>query len=115
MGLQRPLPFHHLSKEMQDLVQTRARTTATLTAVVLGLLVSSAKSSFDATNTGIVQGAAKYILLDKSLARYGPEMKPAREQLKAGLAAGIERVWPTEKTGASAIAAVERGNVLDLV
>src|SRR5215813_7372460 len=84
MGLQRLLPGHHLSKEMQDLVKLSAGTIATLTALVLGLLVSSAKSSFDATNTGIVQGAAKYILLDKSLARYGPEMNPTREQLKAG-------------------------------
>ena len=55
MKLQRLLPGHHLSKEMQDLVKLSAGTIATLTALVLGLLVSSAKSSFDAINTGIEQ------------------------------------------------------------
>ena len=93
MGLQRRLPSHHLSKEMQDLVKLSAGTIATLTALVLGLLVSSAKSSFDGIQTGIVQGSAKFILLDRALARYGPESKAAREQLKRVVAAGIEMVW----------------------
>lgn len=115
MGLQRLLPGHHLSKEMQDLVKLSAGTIATLTALVLGLLVSSAKSSFDAINTGIVQGSAKYILLDRTLARYGPETKAVREQLKRSLAAGIEAVWPAEKTGVPALTAFERANGMELV
>ena len=44
LGLQRLLPGHHLSKETQDVVKLSAGTIATLTALVLGLLVSSAKS-----------------------------------------------------------------------
>lgn len=114
MGLQRRLPNHHLSKEMQDLVKLIAGTIATLTALVLGLLVSSAKSSFDTVNTGIVQGSAKFILLDRALAHYGPETKAAREQLKRALAAGIESIWPTEKTGIPALTAFERANGLEL-
>jgi hypothetical protein len=115
MGLQRLLPGHHLSKELQELVKLSAGSIATLTALVLGLLVSSAKSSFDATNTGIVQGSAKFILLDRTLARCGPETKAVREQLKRSLAAGIEKVWPTEKTGVPALTAFERANGLELV
>lgn len=115
MGLQRRLPSHHLSKEMQDLVKLSAGTIATLTALVLGLLVSSAKSSFDGIQTGIVQGSAKFILLDRALARYGPESRAAREQLKRVVAAGIEMVWPTEKTGVSALTRFERANGIELV
>jgi hypothetical protein len=48
LWLQRLLPSHHLSKETQDIVKLGAGTIATLTALVLGLLVSSAKNSFDA-------------------------------------------------------------------
>ena len=96
MGLQRFLPGHHLSKETHDVVKLSAGTIATLTALVLGLLVSSAKSSFDTMNTGVVQGAAKIILLDRTLARYGPESKPTREQLKRSIAAGVEAVWPSK-------------------
>ena len=115
MGLARRLPGHHLSKEMQDLVKLSSGTIATLTALVLGLLVSSAKSSFDAVNTGIVQGSAKFILLDRTLAHYGPETKAVREQLKRTLAAGIEMVWPTEHTGIPALTAFERANGMELV
>ena len=115
MALQRRLPGHHLSKEMQDLVKLSAGTIATLTALVLGLLVSSAKSSFDTINSGIVQGSAKFILLDHALARYGPESKAVREQLKRVVAAGIEMVWPTEKTGVAALTALERANGIELV
>src|SRR5262249_41316679 len=115
IGLRRLLPGHHLGKETQDVVKLSAGTIATLTALVLGLLVSSAKSSFDSVNSGVVQGSAKYIQLDRTLARYGPETAPAREQLKRSLAAGIESVWPAEKTGIPALTALERANGLDLV
>jgi hypothetical protein len=115
IGLQRLLPGHHLSKETQDVVKLSTGTIATLTALVLGLLVSSAKSSFDGMNNGIVQGSAKVILLDRALARYGPETKPAREQLKQSIAAGIEMVWPSQKTSVSGLTAFERANGLELV
>ena len=115
LGLQRLLPGHHLSKETQDVVKLSAGMIATLTALVLGLLVSSAKSSFDAMNNGIVQGSAKFILLDRALARYGPETKSARAQLQRALAGGLETVWPMEKTGVSALTAFERANGMELV
>src|SRR4249920_994557 len=113
MGLQRLLPGHHLGKETQDVVKLSAGTIATLTALVLGLLVSSAKTSFDTMNTGIVQSSAKIILLDRALARYGPQTKAAREQLKSAIAGTIEMVWPTEKTGVSALTAIERAKGLE--
>jgi hypothetical protein len=115
ISLQRRLPGHHLSKEMQDLVKLSAGTIATLTALVLGLLVSSAKSSFDSVNTGIVQGSAKFIILDRALARYGPDAKAVREQLKRTLAAGIEMIWPSEPTGIPALTAFERANGMELL
>jgi len=115
MGLRRLLPGHHLSPATQDVVKLSAGMIATLTALVLGLLVSSAKSSFDTMNNGIVQSSAKVILLDRTLARYGPESKAAREELKRSIAATIERVWPTEKTGVPALTAVERARGAELV
>src|SRR5262245_5416400 len=111
MGLRRLLPGHHLNKETQDVVKLSAGTIATLTALVLGLLVSSAKSAFDTMNAGVVQGSAKIIFLDRTLARYGPETKSAREQLRRSIAAGVEAIWPTEKTGVPALTAFERTKI----
>ena len=77
--------------------------------------MSSAKSSFDTTNTAVVQSSARIIVLDRVLAAYGPETKPAREQLRRSIADGIDMVWPRERTGMSAVTAIERGNGMDLV
>ena len=55
---------------------------ATLSALVLGLLVASAKNTFDTAEAEMTQGSAKIILLDRLLADYGPETKAAREQLR---------------------------------
>jgi len=115
LALQRLLPGHHLSKEMQDLVKLSAGTIATLTALVLGLLVSSAKGTFDTMNAGIVQSSAKYILMDRVLARYGSETKSVREEMKQELAGAIARIWPAEKTGVPALAAIEHSSSIELV
>jgi len=115
LALQRRLPNHHLGKDSHEIVKLGAGMIATLTALVLGLLVSSAKSSFDTMNQGIVQGGAKIILLDRVLAQYGPESKAIREQLQRGLAATIENVWPRERTGMAGLSAFERTNGMELV
>src|SRR5262245_38707745 len=115
LGLQRLLPGHHLSKETQDVVKLSAGTIATLTALVLGLLVSSAKSSFDTVNDGLVQTSVKIITVDRALASYGPETRPAREQIKRTVATSIEMLWPHEKTGVPVLTAMERATGMDRV
>src|SRR5262245_38955158 len=114
LGLQKLSTSDHLSTETHDVVKLRAGMIATVTALVLGLLVSSAKSSFDTVNNGLVQGSAKFILLDRALARYGPETKAARAEVQRALAVTIEIVWPTEKTGVSALTSFDRGTGLQL-
>jgi hypothetical protein len=115
LALQRLLPKHHLSKESQDLVRLGAGVIATITALVLGLLVSSAKSSFDAMNTRITQAGASAIVLDRMLAEYGPEAKNAREQLRRSVEESLHRIWPSEGAGESGTAAIERGGAIEAV
>jgi len=74
--LQNILPAHHLNEASKDTVKIGAGMLATLTALVLGLLVSSAKSSFDAMNTAIASAGAKIIMFDRILANYGPLPSP---------------------------------------
>jgi fluoride ion exporter CrcB/FEX len=45
------LPEHHLSAESKDVVKLAMGLIATMSALVLGLLIASAKSSFDAQRT----------------------------------------------------------------
>ena len=111
MLLQKVLPEHHLDTASKDTVKVGAGMLATLTALVLGLLVSSAKSSFDGMNAGIAQTGAKIILLDHILADYGPETKELREQLRNTVASVIERVWPAKKSASGGLRAVESVDV----
>lgn len=107
MSLRRVLPGHHLDEATENTVRLGAGMIATLTALVLGLLVSSAKSSFDVMNAGITQGSAKIIMLDRTLAAYGPDAKEVREDLRHAMAAVIEMVWPKEGDRKSGLMAYE--------
>ena len=115
MLLQKVLPEHHLDTPSKDTVKVGAGMLATLTALVLGLLVSSAKSSFDAVNAGIAQTGAKVLLVDHILADYGPETKEVREQLRHIVASVIERIWPAKKTGAGGLRALESGDAAKIL
>jgi hypothetical protein len=94
--LRRIVPADHLDADSKDAVKVGAGMISMMSALVLGLLVSSAKNTFDSTNAAIVQSGAKVILLDRVLAAYGPEVKELRDQLRLGLAASIELLWPEE-------------------
>src|SRR5262249_16923750 len=106
MWLHKVLPERHLDDASKDTVKLGAGLLATLAALVLGLLVSSAKSSFDAINTGIAQAGAKVLLADHMLADYGPETKDVRGQLRNIVASSIDRIWPEEKGRTGGLRAV---------
>src|SRR5437762_10065841 len=95
--LQRLIPEHHLRDTSRDTVKVVTGMIATLAALVLGLLVSSAKSSFDEVDTAVTQNGAKIILLDRELANYGPETKDVREQLRRTVVDGVDMFWREEK------------------
>jgi len=73
---------------------------ATIAALVLGLLIAAAKSSFDTQNTQIKQITANIILLDNLLAQYGPETRPIREQMRSTIGPFADRLW-REKEGSA--------------
>jgi Protein of unknown function (DUF4239) len=103
MMLRARLPEHHVSPESKDVVKLGTGLIATLSALVLGLLIASAKSSFDAQRTGFQQLAANLVLLDRALARYGPETKDARESLRRLVSTTVERLWPIDASQASGL------------
>ncbi|MEI7751365.1 MAG: hypothetical protein WCJ71_04655 [Candidatus Omnitrophota bacterium] len=88
------LPGHHLNEEARDAVKLGAGLIATLTALVLGLLISSAKGSFDATSTMLAQSGAKILMMDRILVNYGPETQDIRVLLQRFLGARIVMIWP---------------------
>ncbi len=69
---------------------------ATMAALVLGLLVSSAKGFYDAQSAELTQMSAKVILLDRLLAHYGPESKEVRDMLRGTISNSIDKIWRQE-------------------
>ena len=95
-GLRSLLPEHHLSNESRDAVRVGFALIATLTALVLGLVISSAKNSFDTLNAAIRHSAADVLSLDRALARYGPETAEVRAELRRAVAHRVEMIWPAD-------------------
>lgn len=99
MVLRGVLPDEHLSSDSKDVVKLAMGLIATMAALVLGLLTGSAKGTFDAQDAELKQVAANVIMLDRSLARYGPETKSIRDSLKQLIALRLATTWPEDASG----------------
>jgi hypothetical protein len=111
LGLRAILPEPHRSGESKDMVRAGTGLIATISALVLGLLVASAKGAYDTQKDEVTTQAAKTALLDRILLHYGPETKQIRRLLRESVAQEIERVWSPDRGDAPA-KALEAGDVL---
>src|SRR6266446_5470244 len=92
MSLRAVTPEHHLSSESKDVVKLGIAVIATMSALVVSLLLASAKSSYDTRNREFTQMSANIIVLDRVLAHYGPETKEAREMLRRSVVDAVDRI-----------------------
>ena len=91
--MQKMLPEGQLGSDSKEVVKLSMGVVATLAALVLGLLVASAKSSYDARESEINQITANVVLLDALLAKYGEEAQAARVSLRQAVPAMVDRIW----------------------
>src|SRR5205814_4668626 len=87
------LPGHHLSTDDKDVVRLGTGLIGTIAALVLGLLIGSAKSSYDTQGTQVKQLTANIILLDRFLEEYGPETVALRNLMRRGVTILADRMW----------------------
>lgn len=95
------LPEQHLQEGSIGMVRLGAGVIGTLTALVLGLLIASAKGNYDRVNDDFIKGAAAIVLLDRTLAQYGPEAKEARGLLRTAVASATDAVFSKHGRGAA--------------
>ena len=111
----RYLPQDHLSADSKDAVKLAIGLVATMTALLLGLLVSSAKGTYDTARSEVIQMAGKVAFLDRVLALYGPEAADAHAKFRDVAADAVPRIWaeesgqlaPNEQAGDAFYLAVE--------
>jgi hypothetical protein len=92
--LRRLVPEQHVSAATWDTAKLGIGLVATMTALLLGLVTATAKTTFDDVGNAIWQTAAELLTLDRSLSKYGPETKDIREAVKLAVARRIELTWP---------------------
>jgi len=88
------LPAHLWSTGTQDTVKLALGLVATMAAVLLGLLVSSSKESYDHQKQQIIEMGAKVAVIDRLLGIYGEDSAPVRTELRTMVQAAVERAWP---------------------
>jgi hypothetical protein len=98
MFLQRVIPESHLLEESKDGIKLGTGLIATMAALVLGLLIGGAKSSFESQRTGFQQIATNVILLDRTLAHYGADTEQARVQLRNTVTSMIDHFFSAESS-----------------
>ncbi|MGE5362296.1 MAG: hypothetical protein ACM3NQ_25035 [Bacteroidales bacterium] len=92
------LPKHHLDKPSEDAMKRGVGLIATMTALVLSLVMASAKSSFEGVKNAVKESAVQVLALDRVLARYGPETREIRRQLKQVVGERIDMIWPSDSS-----------------
>jgi len=80
-SLGRRLPTNHVTGETWSSVSLGLGFISTMAAIVLGLLVASAKGSYDTKHDQLQSAAAKFVVLDRTLRQYGPETQSVRALL----------------------------------
>ena len=106
------LPSTHRSKETADTVRLSIGMMATITALVLGLLISSVKGSFDQVSRDVQVFAAELILVDRALRFYGPGAEDARTLLTRYTQQALQETWPG-KGGMVVVLGQAAGALLD--
>ncbi|RDJ21768.1 DUF4239 domain-containing protein [Bosea caraganae] len=82
MFLRSRLPEHHLDVDSRDAIKLATAVIGTLSALALGLLIASAKRSFDDAGAELRTAAARVLLLDRVMMHYGPEAAEMRRTLR---------------------------------
>jgi hypothetical protein len=93
MVLRAALPQNASTSDSRDVVKLGMGLVGTLAALVLGLLIASAKTSFDTQNVELTEVSSKAVLLDRVLAHYGPEAKEARDELRGSIVHTLDTMF----------------------
>jgi hypothetical protein len=97
--LHRAFPDGYLTKETQEVVRLSIGMLSVLSSLVLGLLIATAKTSYDTSDQEVRRYAAELALLNETLRDYGGPASVPRDQLRSYTQTMLDDIWP--KSGAA--------------
>ena len=107
MFLRNTLPKHHLSEATKDVVKLGTGLIGTITGLVLGLLIASANSTFETQSSQVQQMTANIVVLDQTLAQYGPEAVSIRNMMRRVVTSMGDRIWRENSSTSGELAPFE--------
>jgi len=99
MVLRRTLPADRLEGGSKEAIRLGAGFLSTLAALVIGLMIASAKNTYDNQNSNIRQLGTNAVLVDQMLTKYGAEAKAARTLLREIIPSATARIWRENVSG----------------
>jgi hypothetical protein len=93
LGFALRVPEKHRDSDSRDVLKVGTGLVGTMAALVLGLLVASAKASYDNQRDELIQVCADVSLLDRGLANFGPESAETRKQLRSTVETAFSQLW----------------------
>jgi hypothetical protein len=113
LHLHRFLPRHHLTRETQEVVRLGSGTISVLASLVFGLLIATAKTTYDTADREMRTYAADLTLLDRALRHGGESMASPRVLLRQSTARTIQDIWPGRGGSFVGLDDVSAGNMLE--
>jgi hypothetical protein len=110
IGFQRVVPENQLGPEAKDVIRLATGLLVTMTALVLGMLVSTANSSYQDRKNELAEMGSNFVLVDGLLASYGPDAQAIRGELRGLAEIGLERIWPSQGSQASQLRPENNGH-----
>ena len=109
------LPHRHLDSDSKDIVKLATGLIATMSALVLGLLVSSAKGTFDQANSELMHMAVRTVVLDRVLSAYGSEANEIRMRVKNGYTTATHQLLSGDENQQAQLETPEAYSRLEMV
>jgi hypothetical protein len=95
-ALRRAIPDNRLGSSEKEVARLVTGLMTTMAAIVLGMLVSSAKASYDARTNEVAEISSQVVSIDRMLSKYGTETAEMRGQLRLLVEAGVHRIWSAQ-------------------
>src|SRR5262249_62325166 len=109
------LPDHHLSPASTAVMRLAMAFVVALATLVISLMIASATTSFATKDAEYRRGAADLILLDRTMAHYGPETKNTRDLLRRVAEAKLWEFWPEDSPPREQIRPIEIGTGIEKI
>lgn len=92
------IPERHRPAETEAVVRLFASLFMVMTSLVIGLMLNTAKNTFESADKSVHAYATELILFDRTLKHYGPETAEARRSLLAYTEQAAARMAQTDPT-----------------